>query len=150
MKVYVPLYGMIWLVLVEFLTLMLAPRGSQLAMAAHILIGAGIIALAFVNMRNVDRTAAPARTKRIARAAFSVSAAGGAIGVLLYFNIAPSLGLFRGGFLYALHLMAAFAVITQAASIATSYDIWEEREFEAPAPSADAEPAAVVGRSRAV
>jgi hypothetical protein len=150
LKAWVPLYGMTWLVLVQFLTLMLAPRGSSLAIDLHILVGVGIIALAFVNMKNVQRTAAPARTKRIARAAFTISLGGGAIGVLLLFNIAPSVGLFRGGFLYVLHLMAAFAVITQAASTATSFDMWQEREFEAPGPHMDAEPAPSVGPSRAI
>ena len=29
-----------------------------------------------------------------------------------------------------LHLTAAFAMITQASSVATAYDMWEEREYE--------------------
>jgi hypothetical protein len=63
-----------------------------------------------------------------------MAAFGSAVGVLLLFGLTPSLGLFRGGFLYVLHLVAAFALITQAASIATSFDMWEEREFEHESP----------------
>lgn len=140
MKLWRALYAMVWLVLLEFLTLLLAPRGSTAAVWLHMALGAGIVALAFVNAKNLAATAAPARTKRVAKAIAGMSAAGAFFGVLLYFDFTPGLGLLRGGPVYVLHLLTAFAIITQAASVATSYDMWEEKEFEAAAPSPEAAP----------
>jgi hypothetical protein len=139
-KVWAALYAMVWLVLLEFLTLMLAPRGSTVAIWLHIAIGVGIVAFAFVNWKAIEVTAAPARPKRVAKALFRISAASAVLGVPLYFDVTPGLGFLRGGPVYVLHLMMAFAILTQAASIATGYDMWEEREFEAEAPAAEAAP----------
>ncbi len=139
MKIWAALYGMVWLIALEFLTLFLLPRGSDIARWLHVLLGVGIVALAFVNANNLAATPAPARVKRIAKALFGMSAAGAAFGVLLYYNISPSLfGWLQGGPIYMLHIMMALAIVTQAASIATSYDMWEEKEYEAKAPAPEA------------
>lgn len=128
---------MVWLVVLEFLTLLIAPRGMTVALWLHMALGAGIVALAYVNVRNLAASAAPARIKRIAKATFGMSAAGAVLGLLLYFDISPSLGILRAGPIYVLHLAVALAIITQAASVATSYDMWEEKEY-APEPRPEA------------
>jgi hypothetical protein len=125
-----PLYGLIWLVLLEFFTLMLAPRGNDAARYLHVGLGLAILGLAFVNLRNVEATTAPARTKRIAKIGFRMTGFAALTGFLLFFGIAPSLGILRGGAVYALHLTAVIALTTMAASTATSFDMWEEKEFE--------------------
>jgi len=66
-------------------------------------------------------------------------AVGGDDGCLRYLlNFTPGLGILQRGPVYVLHVLTAFAIITQAASVATSYDMWEEKEFEVAAPSPEA------------
>ena len=142
LKLWAALYAMVWLVLLEFLTLLLAPRGSAPAVWLHIVLGALIVVFAFVNAKNLAATAAPARTKRVAKAIAGMSAAGAVLGALLYLDFTPGLGILQGGPVYVLHVLTAFAIITQAASVATSYDMWEEKEFQTEAPAAEALPRA--------
>jgi hypothetical protein len=122
-----PLYGMVWLVLATFLTAMVLPPGAA-ASALHAGFGIGVVLLAFINVRNLEPTRAPLRTKRIARASLSIAVVGAAAGGLLQAGFAPSFGILDGGWVKLIHVLAAAAVFTQAASVATSYDMWEERE----------------------
>jgi len=146
LKVWAALYAMVWLVLLEFLVLMIAPGslkgnafwGASAAVWLHMVLGALIVAFAFVNAKNLAATAAPTRTKRVAKAIAGMSAAGAVLGALLYLDFTPGLGILQRGPVYVLHVLTAFAIITQAASVATSYDMWEEKEFEAAAPSPEA------------
>lgn len=141
MRVWMPLYGMVWLVLVEFLTVLLIPPSNPARMAQHTGFGFGIVLLAYINLRNLNASLAPARTKRIARASFQMAVGGAIAGAFLYAGVTPSLGLVPGGPVFVLHLLFAFALITQAASIATSFDMWEEKESvdsaPGPAPALD-------------
>lgn len=140
MRVWMPLYGMVWLVLVAFLTAMVLPRGPASAVL-HMGFGVGVVLLAFVNARNIEATRAPLRTKRIARACLNIAAVAAATGALVQWGGLPTLGLLPGGWVYLVHVLAAAAVFTQAASIATSYDMWEEREV------ADSEPGPAPARA---
>ena len=140
MKTWQALYGMIWIVLVEFL-LAMTPGGGPVLIYAHMALGVGIIALAWMNFDGIRRTKAPARPKRIAKATFQLSVSMGILGVLLAGRIGADWGLFGitvYGIILLFHVVTAFAIITQAAATAIAYDMWEEREFEK-----DSEPGSV-------
>lgn len=51
------------------------------------------------------------------------------VGLTLGFGI-PSTVIFG---ISLIHLVIALAIITQASSVATAYDMWEEHEFTSPA-----------------
>lgn len=51
------------------------------------------------------------------------------LGVPLFLNFRMDFGLPFAGVIETLHAIMALAIITQAASMATAYDMWEEHEF---------------------
>lgn len=126
------LYGMIWIVLVEFL-LAMTPGAPRVVLYVHIALGLGIIALAYYNFYGVRGTAVPGRVKRIAKSTLQLSVAMAVLGVLLVFDLGSSLTILFGltveGVFLFFHVVTAFAIITQAAAVAIAYDMWEEKEF---------------------
>jgi hypothetical protein len=134
MKLWMALYGMIWIVFLEFLLAMTPVADPTLLIYAHIALGVVIVGLAFYNFNGVRRTAVPARIKRIANSTFSLSVLMVILGLLVFFDVGkdwviPLLNLSIYGILLFFHVVNAFAIITQAAAVAIAYDMWEEKEF---------------------
>jgi hypothetical protein len=102
--------------------MVMVDTGWDFMVHLHILLGVAIVGLAFYNVQGLGKTAAPDRIKRISKALAGFSVAQGVIGLLLYFDIAPAL-------MDLAHIIASLAMVTQAASAATGYDMWEEKEF---------------------
>ena len=129
MKLWVSLYLMVWLAFLEFI-LVWAPVSSIAPLVyAHVALGVLIFAIAYSNSSKLRKTNCPARVKRIVKATVALAAFEGLLGILLYVSKAgllPDLVTSGVGFL---HLGIALAVVTQAASTATAYDMWEEKEF---------------------
>jgi len=132
MKLWTALYLMIWVVLLEFL-LAMTPRAPDFLLYLHILFGIVIIGLAYYNFNGVRNTAVPARVKRVAKASFDLSVAMAILGLLLVFGIGRDWTILFGvtvwGLILFVHVVNAFAIITQAAAVAIAYDMWEDREF---------------------
>lgn len=122
MKLWASLYLMIWLCFLEFLMIM-APTGWDYMVELHILLGVLIVVLAFYNAQRLGKSAAPDRVKRISRVIVGFSIAQGVIGILFYLEFALEI-------MDVFHIIVSLAMITQAASVATGYDMWEEKEFE--------------------
>ncbi len=127
------LYGMIWIVLVEFL-LAMTPWHPQVLLYAHIVLGIFILGLAFYNFSGVRKTRVPGRVKRIAQASYNLSVALVILGILIFFDIGrnfaiPPVNISIYGILLFFHVFISFAIITQAAAIAIAYDMWEDHEF---------------------
>ncbi len=132
MRLWMALYGMIWIVLVEFL-LAMTPGSSIVLFYLHIALGLGIVGLAYYNFSGVRGTAVPARVKRIARSTLQLSIGMAVLGLLLIFRVGAEwtilFGVTVGGVILFLHVFTAFAIITQAAAVAIAYDMWEDKEF---------------------
>ena len=134
MKLWMSLYAMIWIVFFEFL-LAMTPGGSQVLIYLHSVLGVAIIFLAFYNFSGIRNTRIAGRVKRIAQASFNISVSAVILGALLFFDIGrawviPLAGISVYGLILFLHVVTAFAIITQAAAIAIAHDMWEDREFE--------------------
>lgn len=131
------MYLVIWVAFLQILFIFFAPKSSVI-IAIHVLIGIGIVGLTFHVSRGVSRTDCPDRIKRISRTTFFLAILQGILGILLALGSAftwPSLAI---KFVLFLHLGNALAIITQASSTATSYDMWEEKEFQTTSPAAPA------------
>jgi len=134
MKTWQLLYAMIWIAFVEFL-LAMTPTGDRRPLVlAHIGLGVGIVVLAFVNFTRLRATRVPGRVKRIAKSTATLSLAAGVLGVLLAVRLGatwalPLVGITVYGAIAFLHVVNAFAILTQAAAVAIAYDMWEDREF---------------------
>ncbi len=132
MKLWMTLYGMIWIVFLEFL-LAMTPGDLVVLRYLHLLLGFAIIGLAFNNFDGVRKTAVPGRVKRTAKAAFQLSIFMAILGLLLFFDVGRSWEILFGvtlwGLILLVHVVNAFAIITQAAAVAIAYDMWEDQEF---------------------
>jgi len=132
MRLWAALYAAIWIVLLQFLLAMI-PFGQPYLLVGHYVLGVAIIAVAYSNFISLRRTTAPGRLKRTAVATFYISILNGFLGALLLLNVGAGWRVFDGisvwnGILF-LHVINAFAIITQMAAVAVAYDMWEEKEF---------------------
>lgn len=137
MKLWQSLYAMIWLAFLEMI-LVLDPIEDlhRFTPFAHFFVGIAIVVLAYYNRKELLKTSCPDRVKRIAGTIFVMSIAAGVTGILIRVD-PPSLGrLFQ-----FVHVVVSLALMAQAASCATGYDMWEEGEFDGkvgpPAPLAN-------------
>ena len=136
MKLWASLYGFFWfavlqIVLGVFLAVGPGPAGPVAYL--HAGVGGAVVVWSFFNVRAVRATRAPGRTKRTVAATFAIAVLMIVLGLLLWFGVgsgANVLGVSVDEGIGVLHLIGALAIVTQAASTATGFDMWEEREFE--------------------
>lgn len=133
MRVWAGLYAMVWLVFFELLVA-IDPRPPSWSIYVHVALGVLILALAALNYVKVRGTSAPGRTKRTVRATLALSAAMPPLGVVLWAGLGAGVTVLLGysvwDLVHVLHVVLALAILAQAASAATAFDMWEEREFE--------------------
>ena len=146
MKLWVSLYGMIWVVLLETL-IGIKPDPPTWVLYVHVALGVVLIGFAYWNRDQVRATRAPARIKRVAGASYGLTYLMAGLGLLLWFHVGdtwatpvPGYSVYTG--LLIFHALNAFAILTQSAAVAITYDMWEDREFavetlpgEVPAPA---------------
>lgn len=158
-KLWQALFAMIWIAFVEFLMVMsthvtnFEPIATPLVYV-HAALGFAMILLAFNNYSGVRNTTIAGRVKRTAQATFQLSILMAVLGVILLFKSSltwevPLVNLSLFYVLVFVHVVNAFAIITQAAAVAIAYDMWEDKEFneetklgEIPAMPTPAKPAA--------
>lgn len=134
MKLWMALYAMVWITLIEFL-LVMTPGGSSVLIYLHSILGIAIIGLAFYNFSGIRKTRVMGRVKRIAQTSYILSVTAGISGVLIFFDIGktpviPVINVSIYGLILFFHVIFAFAIITQATAIAIAHDMWEDKEFE--------------------
>jgi hypothetical protein len=95
----------------------------------HTILGLVILGLAHYNNAQISKTEAPNRLKRIAKSTAMLATIQLILGVVLLFNLMLSIGIPMVWIIAFLHLVIALAIITQASSVATAYDMWEEKEI---------------------
>ena len=154
MRLWSALYATIWLVLVEFLLAMI-PILPPYLVDLHILLGVLIVFIAYRNFDHLRATRVPGRIKRTAQATFYLTILMLVLGSFLVVNLGagwviPLLGVSIYHAILFVHIVNAFAIITQAAAAAIGYDMWEDHEFdresapgEVPPPPAIAPPVAI-------
>jgi hypothetical protein len=144
MKTWHALYGMVWLCFATLFVAVFDPipyKGH-----VHGVLGIAVLALAFRNRAVLNQSTCPARLKRIAAATASICVFALITGAVM---AVPSLKahtwIFNG--LKVFHILAIGAILTQTSSIATAYDVWEQREYE-PGPPPTPSPAGGEGKER--
>lgn len=100
--------------------------------AVHAVIGIVVISLAFTSFRLVRKTNCPKRIKRITTATAVLGAVQGILGIVLYLLIRFNASVTVQNLILLFHVVTALAIIAQASSAATAFDMWEEKEFETP------------------
>jgi hypothetical protein len=128
MHLWQKLYNTVWL---AFFSCVLIPRWMNLyvGLPVHLLLGLTMLVMTQSNARRLAALPVPSRLKRISKvtAGFAIFqiAIGLALGAIL--RLAPDFQivsqLLRGA-----HVVCALAILSQASSVATAYDMWEEKE----------------------
>jgi hydrogenase maturation factor len=146
MKTWSVLYGLIWasfaqIFLIVFLLSVVPSSGTEYdaTIGLHIVIGIIVIALAAISSRLVRKSGCPDRIKRISRTTMILAGFQGVLGIILYALMQfYSSATTAQDVVLLLHVGTALAIISQASSSATAYDMWEEKEFLTASPSAQA------------
>jgi hypothetical protein len=133
MGMWKQLYALVWLSFLQ-IVIVVAPSPSSYTVDAHALVGLIILGVAHYNNVSIKKTEAPGRLKRTAKATAVLASVQAILGVTLYAGFMfmldiPSTIVFA---ITLVHLVIALAIITQASSVATAYDMWEEHEFTPP------------------
>jgi multisubunit Na+/H+ antiporter MnhF subunit len=145
MRTWSVLYGVVWasffqIFLIVLLVSVLPTNGGLLYMATiglHLVIGLVVIALASVAFRLLRKTNCPDRLKRISRVTAILAGFQGVLGIVLYGLMRLNVAAIWQDVVLLLHVAIALAIIAQASSTATAFDMWEEKEFiVAPSPTA--------------
>ncbi len=130
MRLWKPLYAMVWVAFLQIVIILL-PRFTVYLVDAHLGLGLVILALAHYNSAKIKKTEAPNRLKRIAKSTAILATIQVILGLVLYTGLRFNLDIPLLSIVSFLHVVTALAIITQASSVATAYDMWEEKEFAA-------------------
>jgi hypothetical protein len=124
------MYAIIWLAFFEILLVLFPAFSYAINITLHGILGIGILAFAFYIQRAVRGTSCPARIKRITATTFILAILDGVLGLALAAGIQLSWGSTYRDVISFLHVATSIAIITQASSSATAFDMWEEMEFQ--------------------
>jgi hypothetical protein len=129
MQLWRMLYNTVWL---AFFLCVLIPRwmGPYAGMPLHAILGLLMLILTQSNARKLAALPVPVRLKRISKATAGFAIFQIVIGLVLggvshlALNIPFLIPVLRG-----MHIICALTMLAQASSVATAYDMWEEKEF---------------------
>jgi hypothetical protein len=133
LSIWRQLYAMVWLAFLQILIILesrIPVLGSYLVYG-HVFLGLVILGLAHYNNAQIKKTEAPNRLKRIAKSTAILATIQPIFGVILLVNLMLRSAILAplAGIVLFLHIITALAIITQASSVATAYDMWEEKEY---------------------
>jgi len=129
MKLWKKLYGTVWL---AFFSCVLIPgwMSANIGYPVHVLVGILLLYMTATNTSRLKSLPAPGRLVRISRITMGFAifqlVSGIALGGILH--MAPELP-YISAILQGVHVVCALAILAQASSVATAYDMWEEKEF---------------------
>jgi len=133
LSIWRQLYAMVWLAFLQIVIILVEiPFLRSYLVYGHVFLGLIILGLAHYNYVQIKKTEAPNRLKRIAKSTTILATIQPVFGVILLGDImmpnSPILAPLAG-LVLLLHVITALAIITQASSVATAYDMWEEKEY---------------------
>jgi hypothetical protein len=123
---------MVWLVFLQIVIAFVAitfPSFGSYLLGAHAFLGLVILGIAHYDNVQIKKTAAPPRLKRIAQSTAVLATLQIILGIIIFLNVTHMVTVPFVEVIMILHLMVALAIITQASSVATAYDMWEEKEY---------------------
>ena len=134
MQLWNRLYNTIWL---AFFSCVLIPRwmGRYAGPPVHVLLGLAMLVITRTNARRLAALSVPPRLQRISKvtAGIAVFQIVGGLALGAVSHLAPNLPVVAP-VLRGAHVVCALAILAQASSVATGYDMWEEKELGAVLP----------------
>jgi signal transduction histidine kinase len=132
MKTWQAMYLIIWVAFLQILFILFSPLDKTVNVTVNVIIVIALLGLAFTIYSGVRLTSCPDRIKRITKATRSLVILQLVLGVALALGVVLSWGSLYISVMSFLHVANALAIITQASSSATAFDMWEEKEFQVP------------------
>jgi hypothetical protein len=132
LTIWKQLYALVWLAFLQIVIAIIAITVSAFKIYlvyAHTFLGLVILILAFSNNAQIKKTEAPSRLKRIVKSTAGLAALQIILGAIAFLSVVLGMEIPFVDVITLLHLMVALAIITQASSVATAYDMWEEKEY---------------------
>jgi hypothetical protein len=126
------MYTVIWVALLQILFILFSAFGDTVNLAIHFAIAIALLGLTSRAYRGVRPTSCPDRIKRITKTTWNLAVLQGVLGIALALGVILSWGTLYFSVIAFLHVANALAIITQASSSATAFDMWVEKEFQAP------------------
>ncbi len=124
------LYNTVW---IAFFSCVLIPRwmGPYVGLSVHALLGLILLVRTRINARSLAAIPVPSRLLRISEvtAGFAVFQLVSGLALGGVSHLAPNLP-FVLPVLRGMHIVCALAILAQASSVATAYDMWEEKELK--------------------
>jgi len=120
---------MVWLAFLQIVIIVM-PRFTIYLVDVHVLLGLVILGLAHYNNAKMKHTEAPNRLKRITKSTAILATFQIILGIILYANLRMNVSVPLVAVIVFVHIVIALAIITQAASVATAYDMWEDHEYD--------------------
>ncbi|MDG6899998.1 MAG: hypothetical protein JRN44_03845 [Nitrososphaerota archaeon] len=130
MDVWRSMYMIVWAAFFQIIFILFSPLNESINIGVHVVVALAILVLAFHVYRSVGRTSCPGRIKRITKATWYLAVLQAILGGALVLGIMLAWGSLYVDVVSFLHVVNALAIITQASSSATAYDMWEEKEFQ--------------------
>ncbi|HTY63206.1 MAG TPA: hypothetical protein VMG30_13230 [Acidobacteriota bacterium] len=129
MQLWKRLYGVVWL---AFFSCVIIPRwtGAKAGLWVHVVLGLAMLIMTLGNAKSLHALSVPSRLKRISKVTigFAVLQVICGLGFGVVKHYLPDLPAAMQALRIA-HLVCALAILAQASSLATAYDMWEEKEF---------------------
>jgi hypothetical protein len=129
MRLWKRLYNTVWL---AFFLCVLIPRwmGPYAGLPLHAILGLLMLILTQSNARKLAALPVPARLQRISKVTAGLAVFQVVFGLILggVSHLAPNIPFVLPA-LRGLHVICALTMLAQASSVATAYDMWEEKEF---------------------
>ena len=132
MQLWKRLYGAVWL---AFFSCVIIPRWTETktGLWLHVVLGLAMLIVTQSNARSLQALPVPARLKRISKTTvgFAVFQIVCGLGFGAAMHFLPDLPAVMQTLRIA-HIVCALAILAQTSSLATAYDMWEEKEFQEP------------------
>lgn len=129
MKTWSALYLLVWLAFFQILIIMFPLLGLNPTYDLHSAFGILVVGVAMYAFHLVKKSSCPERIKRIAKTTAILGVVQGILGIILFAGIMIGFPSIVQNVILFLHVVNALAIITQASSSATAFDMWEEKEF---------------------
>ena len=123
------MYLLVWVAFFQIIIILFPVLDQMSTYYLHGVVGLIVVAVAMYAYSLVRKSSCPERIKRISKTTAILGVVQGVLGLILFAGIMFHFGSIFQDIILFLHVVNALAIITQAASSATAFDMWEEKEF---------------------
>ncbi len=123
------MYLLVWIAFLQIIIIIFPVLGLTPTYYLHTFVGLIVVGVAMASYFLVRKTACPDRIKRISKTTAILAVIQGILGIVLLAGIMLHFGTVFREIILFIHVVNALAIITQASSSATAFDMWEQKEF---------------------